>query len=298
MKYNILYSIAIAFYIGSCAAGNSSVEPETDQLELMQDKMLSLHEKALPLAVENEGWLVDDTCDAMMWTSLYGTATVDFINIEAAESETEPGRFYRTRQKTCWVKGREKQRSGSTWSRDMGLSLLIYLYSQGDLETIKRHIEYGKSTPGPRWRMGEGRWARIYYSSALKSLWYQTAKKLGYDYQVLRLPNTYFKGLKDYEAHLQGLFIDHMGELYGEISDVMVSRILEHSSRLPDMAFYEYLRAKYLGNTSRIVDMCLSDTGFSGDYVRCHDKPCELAEQIFVCGRVTKFLFERKNNAD
>ena len=107
----------IFMLILSCAKPEiQPIPPVSNDAELVREKLTSLLDDAIKQSEGREGWLVDDTCDAMMWTSLFGTATKSFINISAAESETEPGRFYRTRQKTCWVKGREKQRSGSTWS--------------------------------------------------------------------------------------------------------------------------------------------------------------------------------------
>lgn len=277
-------SIATLLVLFSCSTVKP-VKPASSDLELVKIKLTSLLDEAFEKS-NKHGWLVDDTCDAMMWTSLFGTATKNFVDMTAAE--TEPGKFYRTTEKTCWIEGREKQRSGSTWSRDMSIAFLIYLYSQGDLETIERHIEYGEYTG---WIMGNGELSRTVYSPALISLWYETAKKLGHDYGKVKISNIYTKGLDDYQAHLQMLFIYHSGELNGEISNVMLDRIREHSSRLPGLPFYEFLRAKYLGNISVSVSMCLDDDLVVGDYVRCHDKPCELAERIFVCGLVAKFLY-------
>ena len=282
--------IITTLLILSCAKPEiQPIPPVSNDADLVREKLTSLLDDAITQSESREGWLVDDTCDAMMWTSLFGTATKSFINISAAESETEPGRFYRTRQKTCWVKGREKQRSGSTWSRDMSIAFLIYLYSQGDLETIERHIEYGEENG---WIMGDGYITRTAYSPALISLWYQTAKALGHNYGYLPVDNLYKSGLIDYEAHLQMLFIFHSGELNGGISNAMADRILEHSGRLPNLPFYEFLRAKYFGGIDDSASLCLRDDSVVGDYVRCHDKPCELAEEIFVCGLVAKFLYD------
>lgn len=283
----ILY---LTFLLLSCASPDvKPVEPDSNRLEELKSQQRRLIETAIPL-LNDHGWLVDDTCDAMMWTSLFGAFADVSIDISAAESETDPGKFYRTTEKTCWVEGREDQRSGSTWSRDMSISFLIYLRSQGDLETIERHIAYGEANG---WIMGDGAKSRTVYSPALISLWYKTAKVLGHDYGKLEISNIWTKGLDDYQAHLQTLFIYHLGGLDGAISDTMLARIREHNERLPGSTFYSALRAKYDSGIDAVVNRCISDKRLLGDYVRCHGKPCGLAEQIFACGIVIKHLERR-----
>lgn len=259
------------------------VEPETAPLEQLQDRLVKLLEVAFTLTDKN-GWLVYDSCDSMLWSAKFGTSTVDYVNISAAEKPST-GKFYRTPSQTCF----EENRSASTWSRDMSLGLLAFLISQGDLATIERHIEYGEANG---WIMGEGAKSRTVYSPALISLWYKAAKTFGHNYGKIEVENVYTKGLTDYQAHLQMMDIYINGRLDGRISEVMLARIIEHSDRDTNSSFFRVLRSIYQGPIEPAVSICLDDDAPIGSHVRCDGEPCELAEEIFSCGILTKFLHD------
>jgi len=279
MKYNILYYAAIAFCISCSSPKNKQVDSSKDRLAELQENQNFLINEMMKISDSKNTWLVDKSCDSMMWSALAGTSLKGYFDYSLAE---EDGKFYRTQYKNCYPED-----SKSSWSRDMSLALLIYLYSQKDLAAVERHIEYGENNG---WIMGEGVKSRTYYTPALISLWYKVAKTLGHDYRKFIIPNVYTKGLIDYQAHLQMLDIYLNGELDGAISDGMLSRVREHSSRLPSSNFYDAIRSKYLGDFSRVIGRCISDEHLVGDYVRCDNEPCELAEQIFACGIITKFM--------
>lgn len=275
--------LLILLLILSCSKPTvEPVQPESNRLEELQTKLVSLIEESLPLLDEN-GWLVSKSCDSMLWSAKYGTATTG-INIIVAEKD-ETGKFYRTPSKTCF----EENRSGSTWSKDMSLGLLAYLIAQRDLETIERHIAYGNSTG---WIMGEGAKSRTVYSPALISLWYKAARVLGHDYGYIEVGNIYAKGLTDYQAALQMMDVYINGILDGRISETMLDRIIEHSDRDLDSRFFHILRGIYSGPIDLAINSCLDDSLSGGESVRCDDEPCELAERIFACGIITKFLHD------
>jgi len=169
----------------------------------------------------------------------------------------------------------------------MSLGFLNCLIQQKDLPAIERHIAYGEENG---WKMGEGAPQRIYYSPALIGLWYKAARILGHDYGYTEVPNVYAKGLTDYQAHLQMLDIYLRGKLDGKISSRMRDRLREHHSRLPRSHFYAAINAKYSGTNNDILDTCLGYDEPIGDYVRCDNEACELAEKIFTCKMVLETL--------
>jgi hypothetical protein len=263
-------NLIITLLLLSCAKPEiSPVEPIPDRLEELQEAQDKRVEKAIEIAETKNTWLVSESCDSMMWSALFGSQLEGYFKFYLAESEVETGRYYRRPSHDCF----DTESSGSTWSRDMGLSLLIYLYSQGDLESIESHIAFGEST-SPVWVMGDGLITRTPYSPALIGLWYKAAKALGHDYGVVIIPNRYDPGKIDYSAHLEILDVYLNGELDNGITYPMLARVSEHSNRVPDSVFYEVIRAKYKGNTVRATDMCLSDDVRDIDYLRCDGEPC------------------------
>lgn len=263
MNFLILTSLLI-----SC----SKVQPVPHEQDTraIEAQIAYLETRAEQLADEN-GWLVSKSCDSMLWS---GKACLQTTDLTAAESST--GQFFRTPAKTCF----EESRSGSTWSRDMSLGLLNCLIEKKDLPAIERHIQYGDENG---WIMGEGAPNRTYYTPALIGLWYKAARVLGHDYGYFETPNVYAKGLTDYQAHLQTIFIHIAGKLDGHISNRMRNRLKEHSSRIDNSPSYAAVFAKYGGSIDRALDLCLSDNNVVNDYVRCGGEACELAEQIFAC---------------
>lgn len=266
----------------SCAKPTiEPAHPMSEKTQAIGEKLQELRAKAKEISLN--GWLVSESCDAMLWSAISNIGNADYFRFELAEDENKPGKFYRTQSKDCY----ELAKSGSEWSRDMGLALLIYLYLQGDLKTIERHIAYGEAN---NWVMGKGLISRTYYTSALQSLWYKAAKKLGHNYGMVIVQNVYWKNLVDFEARLQAFDIFLNGEIDGAISETMFARVAEHSKRIPASGFYAFVKGKYSGGISRSVDICLDDSNIVNDYVRCDGEPCELAERIFTCQLVYNFL--------
>ena len=260
MKYTILYFLLI-----SC----SKVTPVVSDGDRSAIK-LKIFELENSAKTDSNGWIVSESCDAMLWT---GKACLEKTDLLAAEDN---GKFYRTPDKRCF----EDQRSGSSWSRDMSLGLLHCLIQKKDLAAIERHIDYGNKH---HWIMGDGLKSRTAYSPALIGLWYKAARKLGHNYRYAEISNVYPKGLVDYQAHLQMLDIYLRGKLNGKISNIMLRRIIEHANRLPDSIFYHLLRLKYDSSHDFDLSVCLDDNHSVRDYVRCDGEHCELAERIFSC---------------
>lgn len=260
--------------------------PIQKEMIKLNQKIEDLKQEAQTLEDEN-GWLVSNSCDAILWSSKYCYASPERVNLLVAESDTEQGRFYRTAAKDCWVKGRDTQNSGSTWSRDMGITMMSCAYNQKNLDLLERHITYGERTAIDFITMGEGDKTRLYYSPALVGLLYKTVRILGNDHKEFEVPNTYKSGLDDYEAHLQMLDIWHRGRLDGKINELMLKRIKEHSNREPKNTFYQILRAKYdTGDYAKAIELCLDDSNVVGSYVRCDGEQCELAERLFSCSMI------------
>jgi len=263
--------LALTFILISCSKVLPSPRNEVVlDTSLVREKLAELELEAESLSDEN-GWLVSKSCDSMLWS---GKACLNITDLESAGVD---GRYYRTPSKTCFA----DTRSASSFSRDMSLGLLNCLIEKKNLAAIERHIEYGDENG---WIMGEGAINRTYYTPALIGLWYKAARVLGHDYGYTEVSNVYPSGLTDYQAHLQMLFIHLTGTLEnGQISDSMRNRIHEHSDRIPTSGFYAALSARYGGPVDSAINLCLDDDNQVGDYVRCDDENCELAERIFTC---------------
>lgn len=287
MGIRLMKNLFLTLLLISCAKPTvEPVEPVSDRLPEVQEKLVELFEEGIAIADTKNTWLIADSCDSMMWSSLFGSQLEGYFKYELAEDKEISGKYYRTQDQDCFADAR----SGSTWSRDMALAFLVYLYSQGDLGAIEAHIAFGESQG---WIMGEGARTRTIYSPALIGLWYKAAKSLGHDYGVIIVQNEYSAGKVDYQANLQMLDIYLNGIIDGAITETMLARVLEHSDRDSDSRFFHILRGIYQGPIEPAIDICLDDDERIGSHVRCDGEQCELADRVFACGILTKYLYEK-----
>jgi len=275
--------ILLTFLIISCSREKPKQQPTFDEkVQAVTEKLEDLKIQADHFVDEN-GWPVSESCDAMLWAGKYCTAFPDYVDITAAEID---GKFFRTPAKSCL----DDFRSASTFSRDMSMGLLSCLVAKKDLEAIERHIEYGETHS---WVMGEGPLSRTAYSPSLIGLWHKAARNLGHDYNVVEVGNLYPSGLIDYQAHLQVMDIYLRHKLVGFITQPMINRLNEHGERKPNSVFYKTMQKLYLGELSEPINLCLDDHNIVGEYVRCDGEACELVERIFACNLILESLRKR-----
>jgi len=161
-------------------------------MELVQAKIERLKSE---LEENDHGWVVDG-CDAMLWEGKY-RAVVGGGNVDAAK--LEKGRWGR-RPVPCWANG-EDLGSKTTWSRDMGLGFMFWMFRTGNLDNLVEHGNYGKKK---NWKMGEPfADGRVYYTPNMIGTLFRAIKKMGGDSDLnILLPSSYPSGLEGFHAHL------------------------------------------------------------------------------------------------
>lgn len=289
----IFFLLALLF---GCQKRHEPKDPVIDERALIELKPL-YEQKLLDAQTmrDQDGWL-DHGCDAALYTGKYGASWgVSGVNYAAAEYPDEPGRFHRRPiSNPCWTEELGDVGSKTTWSRDMGLGLLLFAWRTKDLALVERHTAYGRAHPAiddglPAWQMGaplaDG---RVIYTPTMIGLAYQIELALGgKPYPERGWPGTYPEGLVDYQAHLQAIDILLRGEIEG-VTDLMLKRAEEHAAREPNDPFFAYLAGLYSGDLTHALDVCLDPTMPLGTYSRCEpgDQVCKLPHWLFACGNV------------
>lgn len=302
-----LLAILIALFFVGCKThdgADDQTPSKIDQLREWYDGQLA---KAEEIRDPVNNWLTPDSCDGMLWTGKYASSPqVNFVNMEAAEDPINPGKFHR-RPIPCWTPADGSVGSKTTWSRDMGMGLIVWAYRKNQLAPLIRHSQYGKAH---NWQMGEPiADGRVIYTPAIIGLLHQVIYSLGGPDDPNRIwGNIYSSGLDDYHAHLQMLDIwlrGSIGEksndadaipanpansLTAGVSGVMYDRIIEHAAREPKCLFFQFMKSRYTtGNYDSTVDALLG--GFDGwgcQYGR-FDEPNshhQLSESIWVAGLI------------
>lgn len=259
--------------------------PKAEMLEKVYNDRLA---RAFELSRPQDGWL-EIGCDGMLWAGKYSCGGGN-PDVTAAEYKDQPGRFNRMPPPRCGV---EQGNSKTTWSRDMGMGLMVHSWCKKDLEPLKRHAAYGKAN---NWIMGspfaDG---RVFYVPSIVGILYELIYYLGGPDSNSRMwPSLYPSGLDDYQAHLQMLDIWLRGDVVHsvvtkettplDVSQEMYNRIMEHSKREPECPFYQYMAAIYdSGDLNRTIDLLLEQEHPKCQYVR-GDQPdkVDLSEWLFV----------------
>lgn len=249
-----------------------------DKLEALKKKLIA---EVLPMQDKQTGWVSDD-CDAMLWNAKLATVSGVSVDIKSAMYKDQPGRYGRRPGVPCYPHAQGHSTSKTTWSRDMGMGLILYAQRTGRPDLLDEHAKYGEQN---KWLMGKPLADfRAIYTPNIQSLLYQSMSSLGGRKSLRRFYPIYFAaGLDDYQAHLQMMTIDVLGLVDGTLTKLMISRVKEHVEREPYNAYYAYLLARIDGEYLRAVRLVLNDNTRKGDYVRCDDmKSCLLAERLFV----------------
>ena len=202
----------------------------------------------------------------MLWTSLHGIAC-EYIEINQFESDTEPGRWYRSPSHDCYTPGSVENRSKSTISRDMYLGLMNFIFSRKRQDLLDRTIEYGEANA---WVVGDAvniieQVSRATITPQLYNILYdmQELLSLGTSANPPDLPLT---ENTDFRAHLDILRIYLSGKLYGGISDGQLETLRHQAEREPLNALYRAAYHTYTdGDQTIALELLLKEFPFPTD---------------------------------
>ena len=286
IKYRFILLIAAANLVAPGCKKIEEKKPEPLNLGAVENALSKYKSKADILKNPDTDWL-NNGCDALLWESKYSSVTMD-SDIRATEYDGSPGRFGRTPIKRCFSQG-EDNGSKSTWSRDMGMGLILWAWRANALDVLEDHERYGRENT---WKMGEPiADGRVLYTPQMIGILYSVIHAMGGANNANRhWPTIWTKGLVDYQAHLQMMSILIQYEIEKDIKKVMYERIVEHSDREPNNVFYQALKAKFTGNYDKASELCVN--GSVGDYVRLSEDQnanrARLSELIFSCDLILR----------
>ena len=252
-------SLLIIFLLCSCSLGKHSprepVTPEPSPFQQLID-VKSKYLELLPEVQDGFGFIYVDRCDSLIFSCLLLLPSTD---VHAAESDSQPGKFYRRPDQKCFEKRGQPDGSDSEISRDQLLGLMFRAHYYGDLGTLDDLYRYGKAHS---WIMGAGPPSRTYFNPVIR----KTLALLILDLGGERYPSVGRKdlmtdwgpGLNGYQAHIQIIHILLRGRV-GPINDDMLRRIDEHYKREPKNGLFSFANGLYnTGNQDDTILLLLS----------------------------------------
>ena len=282
-----LFLLCIFLGFSSCSDDKSQKEISPFSKKQTLENLYGAKLEQAKERATKDGWLAVQECDAMLWTGKYSCAAGSSVVIEAAEYSDQPGRFNRRPTPFC----EDGKGSQTSWSRDMGMGLMVYAWCNKDLKALERHAAYGKEH---YWKMGEPlNDGRVVYTPSVIGELYQVIFALGGENSASKVwPGLYPSGQTDYQAHLQMLDIWLRGEVTkktGEaplldISSTMYDRVKEHADREPKCPFFQFMLGVYdTGSLQTTADLLLGDE-YKCDYYHTDDRNSDeyLAEWLFA----------------
>lgn len=196
---------------------------------------------------QNSHHFIHSQCDGSGFTALCHLSGLCPTPPSAAESQTEPGRWYRDADHICYPTA-----SASDISKDMLLMIIFDLYVSQDLAALVRMQEYGKKH---NWIMGDPITAigRVYMTPPLQNTLAASINKLQ-GKPIGPITTDFSLGLKESSdflantgsaAHLDVLHVLLRGDIYGYITSGEKADIRTQSERQPNNALFQFAQHKY-----------------------------------------------------
>lgn len=255
MAFNsIAYSILMSIVLISCGRFEKNKSKETKEnpnLSLLQTKN-DLYLQLIQPKLDESGFILHEDCDSLLFTGLLSSA--QSINTDITAARDPNGQWFRRPlSKPC--------SSASTISRDMLIGVMWYAWRNNRLDIAEDLFEYGRSHT---WIMGEGDKSRTIFTPNMQSTLARLIFKMGgASYVERNIPMSWASNLDGFEAHLQTLLIALHGEMYGQISGEMLSKVAALRQNNPNNALFSYIYSKYTtGDQSEAVNILLNKSLF------------------------------------
>ena len=219
-----------------------------------------------------------DGCDGLLFSSLAQSAGVE-VDIFQAESEKEPGRWYRSATQDCFDSGR----SESTISRDMLLGLAITLNNSKELDAVSRLIDYSDDNNRVIGEASdeESQFGRAFMSPSLEAMYHEIRYKLGgVDSDKRGYIPDLSKGLTGFRAHLQALGMILRIQLHGGLFQQDLDILEELSGSQDKNSLYQALHLGFKDTVSdsqveNLMSTLLDDSLFPSDRLPQSSDRCE-----------------------
>lgn len=205
---------------------------------------VALYKELQPTRLDEYGW-AGEKCDSALVTSLcLAAGGCPAANIYDAESESEPGRWYRHKLHDCYDRGQ----SASDISKDMFAGLAFVL----DDAAKARVVEYGQANG---WVMGRGPLSRTYLTPPLR--WLFTGWPVNAIDSDNWLPSPINTG---YRAHLDVLSILLRAKARGnKTSDLELAYLKKQAERVPTNALFQAAYHRFLDGNQDLATAILMD---------------------------------------
>jgi hypothetical protein len=214
-------------------------------------------------------------CDGLLFTSLLVASGLN-QDLSQAESQTEPGRWYRSAAQDCYPTGQSR----SDISRDMLLGLSLALWQKDDRAAVNRLLHYSQKNKGILGGAidGEELAGAATMSPSLLSLY----SELDYLLSGRTSPNRgYFpelgKTFAGFEAHLMALRLIMKSSLYGGLIDTDFDLIARKTSEQPQNGLFQAIHHSFTDGDGRAAaDILLNEGYFPANDLPGSAQRCEL----------------------
>jgi len=235
---------------------------DTSPLKAKYTTYLALSKKNL----DKYGFVNPDKCDSVKFTGYY-IAAGGSTDILQAESQEEPGRFYRHAEHDCYPGG-----APSSFDRDMALGLGHALWATGKPEVAQRFMDYTDSHGG---RVGEGDLLSTdlrpglittYHAIINRSAGVPIPPRPTNPDPSQTDPSTSLTGIASdfpaqtgYEAELTVSHILLRGLIYGALNQFELDTLTQQTQRQPRNAFYQAVLHKFTDGNQGVAIATLMD---------------------------------------
>ena len=246
--------------LAACGSHHADVPtpmPPDQQLALKYDRYV-----ALSAATQGpHGWVVEDSCDALLFASLTAAATGVAIDIESARGAD--GEWYRNPSQTCFP-----DRSSSTISRDMFLGLFWYVHKFARSDLAQQVFSYGDDH---HWVMGKGDLSRTFMTPNEQA---DLALLTGDDHVIGHFEPVLSDSATGFEAHLVAVDLALRVRL-GKATDDGQGHAQHLVDRQPHNPLFQAVLGLYTGNQLPAVMLLLSPTYWPDDRLPTSADRCE-----------------------
>lgn len=289
--------LSLVLLLNSCGKKDQVDSKESDIYSQFEKKLAFYEAQLKERLLDEYGFIRPISCDSLLFSGLIAGPE---SNIEIAEDQQIPGKFYRTPDHACYT-----GLPGSEISRDMLLGLAWGAKNTGHYAIGRRVLDYGQAHG---WIMGQGAIEATLLTWPLRKTFAQIAALGGDDTykDFLGYPDLWVGGLLGFMAHLEVTHILLRGDLDGGLGVSARAVLWGYADREPRNAYFQYAHHSYSdGDMSKALETLMDESLFPSDHlpVRCQEwlwqrqpeywdeacaEPFESAADFVFVGRLIK----------